>query len=82
MADNTQGPRPLRPRDLRHPLPAAHGRSERTSAGRVYRMPRHPGSGKHFLATEAGWRLVSAAFSIGAFTGATYVLVWVEVTHR
>lgn len=82
MADNSQGSRSIRRRHLRHLIPTADGTYRPATPGRVYRHARNPGSDKYLLVTEAGWRIISAAFSLGAFTASSYFVFWYEVMNK
>lgn len=79
MADDTKGSGPVHHRHIRHLVPAPDGSHRPSPSGRVYRHARDSGSNKYLLATETGWRTVSAAFSLGAVAGATYFILWYEV---
>lgn len=82
MATNSERPDSIRRRNLRHPLPTSDGRGESVTTGGVHIYSRHTRGNKHFLATEAGWRIASTFFSIGAVTGVTYAVIWHEVINR
>jgi hypothetical protein len=82
MATNRERPDPFRRRNLRDHVPADNGRSESVTVGGVHVYSRNTRGDKHFLTTEAGWRIASAAFSVGAVVGVTYITIWHEVINR